>query len=49
MSVFDIDAEEWRSAKYEAERNGDDLVHPLDCKCRDCLREEYDAQEEHQR
>lgn len=46
MSVHDIDREEWLSARDTAEREFD-LVHPLDCKCRDCLRDEYDAQEEH--
>ncbi len=41
------DREEWLSARYDAERNGDDMNHPLDCRCRECLLDEYDPAEEH--
>ncbi len=39
MSTADIDREEWRSARIEAERDMD-LTHPLDCRCRDCIADE---------
>lgn len=46
MSVYDIDREEWRSARDAAWREGDDQ-HPIDCRCRECLIDEYDPAEEH--
>jgi hypothetical protein len=48
-SVVDIDREEWRSARDEAMRDGSYEVHPLDCRCRQCLLDEYDPAEEYDR
>jgi hypothetical protein len=47
MSVNDIDREEWAAARDAAYRDGDDLFHAPNCKCRDCIADEIDYDEDY--